>query len=247
MSFRSLFKKTLFRAIALGWAFLVLGLVGSLTTWVAIKREVSGRVVEVPDLYGLEMEAASDVVDGLGLRLIVEDQTIYSNVVNRGGVLFQIPKPGKKIKAGRTVEITVSAGPETKRVPALVGEPLNFAYILAGQADTEINRISRIHTNNAAKGRIVAQNPKPGNELGIQHGISVLVSDGDPTTWYVTPRLEGKSYHDVKKFLDREGFRVVTKYKRDPDAPTQVVIRQNPQPGYPLQDGQTITLEVNRD
>ncbi|MCB1044566.1 MAG: PASTA domain-containing protein [Acidobacteria bacterium] len=230
-------------------AFGVLGIMsvaGALSTWITIKKSISGHVIQVPDLCGLSIEDATRTIEPLGLTLSITQTPVHNNVVAKDNILFQRPNPGKHIKSGRQLVVTLSAGPELKLIPSLVGEPLNFAEILTAQADTEITKVSRTPSA-VRKGRIMAQSPKPGEEIGIRHGMSVLISDGDEPKWYVAPDFRGRSFGEVKKFLDEHGFRVVAKFKDFQPGWGPVVLRQIPQPGYPIRAEQTINLEVNKD
>lgn len=230
-----------------GWFFFCLGMGGVLSTWFTIKRVVSGRVIEVPNLYGLNRTDALDQANALELNLWVGGQKIHSNVVPEDCILFQVPKPGKKIKAGRTIEITLSAGPEEQRVPDLFNQPLRFSQMLLQQIDTEIAKTSRTFSDQIPKGRVLAQNPQSGELMGLRDGVSVLLSDGTAKTWYVTPDFVGMDYPEVKRFLDRHGLRTISKFKSVEEGAGQLVMRQIPQAGYPLHIDQTITLEVNKE
>ena len=246
MTFKSLWMTCVRVLITSSWLIGMMATAGALATWFTIKSAITRKVIEVPDFCGLPMDRAQSQATENGLILEVNERTLHNNVVGKDQVLYQTPNPGKKIKAGRTVVLTLSAGPESKKIPSLMGEPLNFAEILSAQADTEITKISRTFSQQR-KGRIVDQHPSAGEEIGVDPGISVLISEGDAPTWYVTPDFRGKDFAEVKRFLDEHGFRVVAKFKDIEPGWGQVIMRQIPQAGYPVNSDQTITLEVNKD
>lgn len=225
----------------------LLSITGTITAWYSIKTVVSGRIVTIPDFHGFPRDQAVSQAEDLGLIVEFDDQTVHTRVVEKGHVVFQNPKPGKRIKSGRMVELTLSGGPEKKTVPDLGGEPLGFAELLVDRADTEIAKVTRVPNPSVPKGRIMTQIPRSGEEIGVLPGVSVLLSDGPEKTWYVTPDFVGRRYAVVKTFLDAHRFRVVTKFKSFEEGLGDRVLRQIPQAGYPIHQDQTITLEVNRD
>jgi len=151
------------------------------------------------------------------------------------------------IKANRVIEITLSAGPEKKLIPSLVGKTLNFSNTLLKDEATEVAIVSRSPDEKVLKGRILEQSPETGSEISGNLGVSLLISDGPQQTWYVTPNLVGKDYITAKAFLDEHQFRVLTKYRSGEEDSSQTILDQRPPAGYPMILSQTITLVVNKD
>ncbi|MCB1049734.1 MAG: PASTA domain-containing protein [Acidobacteria bacterium] len=247
MTLKSRVQKVALIAVLAGCCFLLLGLSMAAAAWIQISSVVKGREVDVPDLYGMSLDQARERAESMGLILVQDPNSVHSDVVAEGQILFQVPQPHRHIKSGRRLEVTVSLGPEIKKIPNLTGESVNFAGILLKQAETVPGQIARIPSGLAPKGRILAQNPPGGSELGLMSGVSLLVSDGPVAPYYVTPNLTGKSYPLVKKFLDDNDFRVVVKIKGGDPSQVPTVLRQYPQAGYPIQKNHPITLEINRE
>lgn len=248
MAFRSILTKLLKKTflVVLGCCFFGLGAVAG--TWFYLRHMVAGRVVEVPDLYDMTQSDAENALTDQKLKVVIdEDAGVHSSIVKAGRVLLQIPRPGTHVKEGRQIEVILSAGEEVKAIPELVGENLGFSQTLLERADSKVALISRIPAENETKGRILAQHPEPGGDLGIRGGVSLLVSDGKPPRWFVMPDLANRDFAEVKTFLDKHEFRVVTKYKLFDRSLGQIVLEQRPQPGYPINKNQNITLVVNRD
>lgn len=229
------------------WGFLLVASI-IFSTWFYIKSSIQGEVVEVPDLTGLPVEQARATVETPGLVFeIDQDQVIHSNVIEKDRVFLQVPRKGSRIKTGRVVEVTLSAGPEKKRVPPLVGETLAFSQTLLGRVDLAPTILSRTPSMLAGKGRILSQVPEQGEETGLRPGVSLLLSEGPQQEWYVTPDFLNMDYDRAKAFLDENGIRVVTKYREADQDLGQIVLQQIPKAGYPLNKSQTMTLIVNKD
>lgn len=248
MSFRDLAKKGIFYLNFAGFLLLVFTLSAALTVWFYLKHEVQGKVVVIPELFSKTEIEARQLCTRMGLILRVDSsQKVFSPIVEKGGVLLQIPRPGRKIKAGREVDITLSAGPQKKLVPQMEGETISFSQTLLTEAGMRVRVLSRAPSSEQSKGRVLAQIPLSGSELALRQGTSLLISDGEQLPWYVTPNLVGKEYLAVKTFLDSHEIRVITKYRQEVEDLGRTVLEQTPKAGYPINKLQTITLVVNKD
>ncbi len=229
------------------WGFLLVASI-IFSTWFYIKSSVQGEVVEVPDLTGVPVEQARATVESLGLVFEIDkDQVIHSNVIEKDRVFLQAPRKGSRIKTERVVEVTLSAGPEIKRIPPLLGETLAFSQTLLNRVELSPTVLSRTPSPLAEKGRILSQVPEQGEETGLRPGVSLLLSEGPQQEWYVTPDFLNMDYEPVKSFLDENGIRVVTKYREADQDLGQIILQQIPKAGYPISKSQTMTLIVNKD
>lgn len=247
MSFPRILGKLTKGFLFVGILVLIFVLSGAIATWLFLKNEVQGKVVAAPDLFDISENDARVVCSQSGLLMSIDANREHSQLVEAGKVLLQVPREGRLIKAGRTIEVTLSAGPEQRTVPEMEGETLTFSQALLEESGMQAAIISRAPSQSWTKGRIMAQVPLPGGELGVLQGTSLLVSDGVQKPFYVMPKLLGRDYLTVKSFLDREDFRVITKYRVKDEDLGQVVLEQWPRAGYPIAKNQTVTLIVNKD
>ncbi len=248
MAERSIVKRLFSMLIMIGVALAVFGLALAGATWITIDARIGGRVVVVPELFGMSEDEATRALSDLGLSMVVNrDRVVHSNLVEKGRVVLQVPRQGSEIKAGREVQITVSAGPARKLIPDLRGETISFASTLLDDVDTSFAIVSRVPDATLTKGRVLSQWPEPDGELGLRSGVSVLVADGEPLPDYVMPDLIGRDYLAVKAFLDKEGLRHVVKYRREDEDLGQLILDQAPKAGFQINRARTITLTVNKD
>ncbi len=248
MSFRASLKKIFRGSLIIGALVSLLGLAAVAGTWWRIKLAVEGETATVPELLGLTTQEAREKVEGLNLIFTVDrGQKVFTNVIEKDRVYLQAPRAGRKIKTGREIEVTLSAGPEKKLIPDLEGETLSFSKTLLDDVKVASRIVSRTPSLAAGKGRVISQHPQPGKPIGLRPDASLLISDGPQAEWYVAPDLVGRDYPSVKAFLDRHGFRVVTKYKTADEGLGQLVLQQTPRAGYPVNKSQTLTLIVNKD
>ncbi|PIE90746.1 MAG: hypothetical protein CR997_04845 [Acidobacteria bacterium] len=240
------FRRIIKRITLIGFSLVLIGLSGSLSTWLYLKHKVKGEIITTPNFYGKPIEAVRAELDRLGLILVIDPQKVPSNVVDVDKVVFQSPGPGKRIKKNRKIEVSLSSGVEIKRVPELKNQSIYFAKLMTEKLDTRISRASKLPSDKYKKGRVMAHSPKEGVEIPQRAGISVLLSEGPQREWFVMPEVEGISYSLSKAYFEENGFRVVTKYKYNAKLLPDEIIRQSPKPGYPVQKNATVTFEVNR-
>lgn len=247
MTFKQTIRRWSLFLVVVGCMIALFGIGGVLGTWYTIRVSVKREEVTIPELHGLTAEEATKKITELGLQPHLAAGTpVHSNVIAEDHVLLQVPAPGRKVKAGRTVEFTLSAGPERRELPDLVGKTLTFAGGVLSRDQFQIQQTTRIHSN-LPKGRILAQHPGPGEDLGLRSGVSLLVSDGPAETEFVMPNLIGRNYAEVKAFLDQNQMRVVTKYKAGDESKGRLILEQLPKAGYPVDRSTNITLIVNKD
>ena len=130
------FLKHLGLAIALVIIILFLTLL-----WLSIFTR-HGQSRTVPDLYGLTIEEAEDIVKKNKMRFQIID-SVYTNIVPRGYVLEQNPEAGFEVKKNRRIMATINAfNPEMVEVPDLLGLSKRQALALIESAGLEIGKLN---------------------------------------------------------------------------------------------------------
>lgn len=118
----------------------------------------------VPVVVGKDIKQAYEIIEGRGLKLQVHESR-YDKKVPRRVILSQNPPARRKVRAGRTILVVVSLGPELMDVPKVVGGSLRAAKIALSNAKL---RIGKITYENAAYGEdesVVVQNPSAGKQV----------------------------------------------------------------------------------
>lgn len=112
------FIKNLGLAVAI-----VVGVVMMVLIWMNFYTR-HGQARPVPDFYGLPLEKAEALARKNKLRYQIID-SVYTNLVPRGSIAEQSPKPGFKVKKWRNVVLTINAfNPEMVAMPNLINMPL---------------------------------------------------------------------------------------------------------------------------
>ena len=79
-----------------------------------------GESIVVPNLVHMQMSDAEDKLDSLGLQIVVSD-TGYIKTLPPDCILEQSPVPGKRVKGGRVIYVTINAaGVPTLIIPDII-------------------------------------------------------------------------------------------------------------------------------
>lgn len=201
------------------------------------------REVAVPDLRGLSIDQANDALADAGLVLRV-DQRRADTSVPADHVFAQDPAPGSILRRQRAVRVDVSDGRRDPVIPAVVGQVERTAEIVLADDRITIANRAEIRTDAYAADVVVGQDP-PADRRASQ--VSLLVNRGETAGGYVMPDIIGAMGARVVDILRRRGFRVTVAAEVPyPGLPSGVVIRQTPQAGFRIGQGDAIVLEVSR-
>lgn len=137
-----IFSKTFLKNLGLAMV-LVIGLLMILIIWMNIYTR-HGQAKSVPDFIGLTMEQTKALAKTNKMRYQIID-SVYTNLVPRGCVAEQNPKPGLKVKKWRNILITINAfAPEMVAMPNLIDMTKRQAIALVGSSGLEMGTLRYI-------------------------------------------------------------------------------------------------------
>ena len=210
----------------------------------AMRIALKTREVEVPSLAGRSVNDARAILADYGLDLRVEEGRRIDAKVPAGAVLMQEPQAGVRSRRERSVKVWISSGPRATMVPALVGESERTAQLRLQQEGLALVAASEVRSADYPVGAIIAQTPPPKSNAAE---VAVLVNRGERGATYVMPDLIGVNGDRAADLLRSRGFRVAVVGDHPyPGVPAGIVLRQNPQAGFQISPGETISLEVSR-
>ena len=196
--------------------------------------------VLVPDLANLNRQQAESVLSRAGLQLSVAAER-FDAAAPRGFVIAQEPEPGRPVRGGRRVSVTLSLGEEFANVPELFGESLRSARLLIDRAGLKTGRLGRVVTSEVGPGLVVATEPPLGAVVPRGSAVNLLVCIPSEPEAYVMPDLVGRDALAAERDLEALGFRVDT---TSPGSNFARIETQNPAPGARVLRGQAIALGV---
>jgi serine/threonine-protein kinase len=233
--------------LAAAWIGGALGLACAgfgLSFYLSVRSAVLSHEISVPDLVGLDLEAAAREVEPLELRLQVVDQR-NDPAVASGRVLEQMPRAGSSVRRGRKVRLVVSLGGEVLAVPDLIGQASRAVEIQLRQDGFVPGEEARVTTRGARAGTVIGQVPPAGSPAVPSSRVHRLVSDGPAVRTWVMPDLIGLARDDAERWVTGAGFRRGSVRRVGMIGwPSNTVVGQLPLPGYPVRERDVIELSV---
>ena len=198
------------------------------------------KLVEVPELVGMETESARERVTALGLTYD-DGSEVFHDRAPVGLVVAQSPLPGQLARPGAPVRTTVSLGAQRVTVPDVRGLTERQARIIIEQLGFNTTIVSRDAAMRS--GIVLGTSPEGGTELAVPAEIELVVSRGFEVA--SVPDLLGRHADDVEEILSELGLRlgVVSFDEAAIDAPGRV-IGQTPPAGYSLRTGGRVAIQV---
>lgn len=133
--------------------------------------------VNVPSVLGMELNNAQQTLHQSGLKMYVIDDHIFREGDNFF-VISQNPPAATELKRNRTVEVEIKETKTTYQIPDLIGKTIQEAENLLSEYGFRIGNIAYSMHHQSPQGRIIAQTPKPGENIQTNGEINILVSKG---------------------------------------------------------------------
>src|SRR5205085_11995123 len=115
------------------------------------------RGPKVPDLHGQNLSDAATALQGVGLTLDNNTESVDSKPEDSGKIVSQVPAAGETASKGKAVKVTV--GTQMVAVPQLVGTPFQQVPVLLSQKGLTVGTSTTSPNPNVNGGVVFAQNP----------------------------------------------------------------------------------------
>lgn len=144
--------------------------------------------VAVPNVIGQEEAAAKSTLEAAGFKVTVTQAS--SDSVQEGLVISQDPTADSKAESGATITLTVSTGPEVKKVkvPDLRGMTESAAKSKLAEVGLNCGTVSETYSDTVTEGCVVSQSYSPDSEVDEGTSVNIQLSVGPEkhTYKYVT-------------------------------------------------------------
>ncbi len=234
---------------ALKWGGLALALLAAaaLSGYLSMRKAVRGGEMVVPVLQGKTVAEATQLLKERGFLLEKSGERSDAHV-EAGKILNQDPPGGSRLKRNRKVRVVISLGTEVLQVPQLVGQPARRAEIALQQAGLRVGELAYAYNGTTEGDRVLSQEPPEGTPSARQGQVNLLVSKGPRPRVWVMPQVEGQDLAGATRILADAGFRVGNvRREASPGTPPGTVLQQYPLAGYPLREGDSISLVVSSE
>ncbi len=162
-----------------------------------------GEAISVPDFTGLTISEVEKIINDKNLQFKIVD-SIYTDKVERGAVIDQVPKPDHKVKNDRIIFITLNSFlPQRIQIPNFLDLELRSANALAETYGLKINvekfvpDISTTILKQKFKGKEI----KAGTWVEKNTIIDVIVGRGRSSEKVLVPNILGFSKNEAENKL----------------------------------------------
>jgi beta-lactam-binding protein with PASTA domain len=213
------------------------------------------RLTDVPPLKGHRLDEVKAILEKARLQL---GAVAYANSdYPEGVVAAQNPEAGQRVFRGTQVAVTISRGPDTVPVPAVIGQPLSSASLVLAGAGFSVGDIGRKESEASAE-TVLDQHPEAGSKAS--RGSSVNLTIAVPITSAPTPAnevpspgpepatvpdLRGQSIAEAGDRLKEVGLRLGRQEEQESDEPSGRVLQQHPAPGTRAARGTPVDVTVS--
>lgn len=196
--------------------------------------------VEVPQFIGKSYEA---VIEEYGEQFNFEDQPdyVYNSDYEEGIVCNQSVKAGEKIKAGKTILLSVAANSESQKVPDVSGKMFTDASSILKSFGFKV--VSKPVTDETKEEGYVVKSDPPANTMAAYRSVVTLyvVTRGNKV---VVPDVRGLDKEEAEKVLKDAGLKVKIVTDSSDEDKKDKVIRQSVDPDTEVEADSEITITV---
>jgi eukaryotic-like serine/threonine-protein kinase len=222
-------------------ALAILGIAG----WALSGVLQPSKTGEVPDVRGIPINEAQRTLADRGFSVQLLDP-VFSDQHAAGLVAEQTPPPGEVVNKDEVpIQLAVSKGIDTVRVPDVTGDSESTARAKLDEAGFTVGNINRVPSSDVSVGRVISQSPS-GEALAPRGSAVNLTISSGPETMPV-PDVVGFTETEACNRLASDTFRC--QVFREPQsskciAETGRVCRQDPEAGTRLARGSTVAIYI---
>lgn len=229
-----------------GIALIVIAVLGLLSgvMWM-MGGNLFGKEVVVPDIVGMNIKDADDSLTKLDLVMnVIARQNDPS--VDKDLIISQDPGKGRKVKAGRQIDVVVSAGSEQVKVPNIVGVTVKDATTRLANKGLNLGNPQEVYDDKYDAGIVISQNPVADTTVDAGTKVDYMVSKGKEPNKVTMPDLRGMSLSDATKKLQDNNLVLGQVTRQDSTSYSKdQVSAQDTAAGVMVDEGTTVNLVVS--
>ncbi len=170
------------------------------TVTLTVSAGIDGVIV--PDVTERTFEDAESSLINHGFS--VNKSESYSDTVEEGRVISQMPLSGNKVPKGSVITVTVSKGKEEVkiRVPNLVGLSEQDGTVEAIEAGLQIGSVAYVYSDEVPQGHICYQSYSHGSYVDPGTALDIKVSQGtEAYTYKCNANIEAPSVTEAPDYV----------------------------------------------
>lgn len=193
-----------------------------------------GEAIKVPEIKGLTLDEAKNVLDDAGLDYEVSD-SVFQAGLKPLSIITNYPKSGSSVKSNRKIFLTVAAvsAPMVK-LPNIIGRSslsaqnqlLSSGLLFGGE-----EKIPALEENTILKIKLGSRELQPGDEVPKGSKIVFVVGDGYANQKIDMPDLVGMDQDEAEIVITGLNLTIGTVISEPSSAPAGSVVKQRPAAG----------------
>lgn len=192
--------------------------------------------IEVPELVGLTVEAATAALKSKNLKIGRVSEK-YNYTLEAGLIIDGNPPSGSRVRKDSSVDLIISKGPEQVELTNFVGKTSDQAQSELTSAGLIVNS-NYEYSETVEIGTVISQTPSDVSTIGKGETIELVISKG-PSKIFI-PNVYSLSKLAATKILEDLGFVVEFKYIANKKTVTNMV----PKYGTAVTPGSTVTITL---
>lgn len=202
------------------------------------------ETVEMIDILGMSVDAATEALEELGLELFVFD--FQESDKPDGTILSQSVLKGEEIEVGDTVNVVVAGEPpqneEMVSVPNVIGSSEADAIALLEKASLRYEKAYE-YSSEVEAGKVISSDPAVGTQVRKSTKVTITISQGVKSV--VVPDVVGKDAETAENELTEAGLVVTVTEENSDTVEEGKVISQSLEKGRSFPEGTAITITVS--
>ena len=206
---------------------------------------IFGAEVGVPNIVGKDIAQADEELrqQGLVLKVIGRENNDSAAV---DSIIKQDPLPGRKVKAGREIEVILSQGIEQVKVPNVTGVTLSDATTRLSNKGLNLGTIDNVWDEKYAEGIVISQDPLVDTNVSAGTKVNLSVSKGKQPPRAAVPDVKGLTVTEATAKLQGAKMELGTVTRAASTAYfAEQVASQEPAAGIQIEEGAKINVVVS--
>jgi len=233
------------------WWHLLLFFLGLTAAGLIIGLGVSSILYEpedviVPDVTRMPYQEALDTLAAAKLQGILSEERALHTSVDKDAIAFQEPAGNVPVKAGSTILLTISAGPEQVIVPALRGLSAQAAEVELANKKLKLGNTIEVNDNEVPKGGVVRQDPEAGASVDLESVVHIIISKGPVIQYVKVQSFVGMPLDEAQAAAAALGITIGSVEKEMSWTYAEgMVVRQDPAADAEVEAGTPVNLVVS--
>jgi serine/threonine protein kinase len=201
--------------------------------------------ISTPNLIGLTLEEASEILEEYGLTTGEISKT-YSSTFEKNLIISQRPVYKEKIEPGGAVNITISEGNKIVIIPNIIGQDYIYASNYLKSLDLLLID-SKAPCTDIIKdpGKVVEVIPPTGSEVEVKTLVELFISTNEPLV--LVPDLIQLSLDQAKNVLESQNINYEISYiNTDYSVYKDTILAQNPDAGTYISPDSSLILFIGK-